>query len=127
MIAADRLPHIDEHSATIGAGAERTWQALLRTVEASVSAGGASRIARLLGCAQTEAGGPRPLAAGSTVPGFRVEAATEPREAPWPAATASPSTRWSSASTTWGPTARDCGRRPAPTFRASGGRPIRPW
>jgi hypothetical protein len=80
MLAADRLPHIDEHSATIGARPERTWEALLRAVDASVSAGGASRLARLLGCAETEAGGPRPLAAGSTVPGFRVEAATEPRE-----------------------------------------------
>jgi hypothetical protein len=80
MIAADRLPHIDEHSATIEAGAERTWEALLRTVEGSVSAGGATRLARLLGCSETEAAGPRPLAAGSTVPGFRVETATEPRE-----------------------------------------------
>jgi hypothetical protein len=80
MIESDLLPHIDEHSAVVGAGAERTWEALLRVVEGSVSADGAARFARLLGCADTEAGGPRPLAAGSTVPGFRVETATAQRE-----------------------------------------------
>jgi hypothetical protein len=80
MTPGDRLPHIDEHSATIAAGAERTWEALLRVVDGSFSAGVTPRFARLLGCADTEAGGPRPLATGSTVPGFRVETATERRE-----------------------------------------------
>jgi hypothetical protein len=34
----------------------------------------------LLGCADTAAAGPRPLATGSTIPGFHVAAAEEPRE-----------------------------------------------
>jgi hypothetical protein len=80
MTAGDRLPHIDEHSATIAAGAGRTWEALLRIVEASVSADRASRFARLLGCVDTDAAGPRPLSEGSAFPGFHVEAATEERE-----------------------------------------------
>ncbi len=80
MLESDRLPHIDEHSALVDAAVGPTWEALLRVVEGSFSAGGAGRFARILGCAETEAGGPRPLAAGSTVPGFRVEAATEGSE-----------------------------------------------
>ena len=45
-----------------------------------MSAAGAPRFARILGCADTEAAGPRPLAVGSAVPGFHVAAATEPAE-----------------------------------------------
>jgi hypothetical protein len=75
-----RLPHIDEHSLLVDAAPERTWSALLDVVEGSVSAGGAPRIARLLGCEEAVATGPRPLAVGSTVPGFKVESATGPRE-----------------------------------------------
>jgi len=80
MATPDLLPRIDEHSAVVGAAAGRTWDALLRVVEGSVSSGRAPPLARLLGCAETEAGGPRPLAEGSTIPGFRVDAATEPSE-----------------------------------------------
>lgn len=76
----DRLPHIDEHSATVAAGAERTWEALLGVVEGTVAGPAATRFARVLGCAETAPGGPRPLAAGSTVPGFRVQSASEGRE-----------------------------------------------
>jgi hypothetical protein len=36
--------------------------------------------ARLLGCADSEASGPRPLTEGSIVPGFRVVIADEPSE-----------------------------------------------
>lgn len=68
----DHLPHVDEHSATVGAGPEATWEALLRTVEASLSSGSAPRIAGLLGCADRTAAGPRPLQEGSSVPGFHV-------------------------------------------------------
>jgi hypothetical protein len=80
MTAAAALPYIDEHSARIGAGAGETWAALLRVVEASVSGAAAAAFARLLGCADTAAAGPRPLATGSTIPGFHVAAAEEPRE-----------------------------------------------
>lgn len=76
----ERLPYVDEHAAKVAAGRETTWEALLRVVEGSVSGAGATRFARLLGCADTEASGPRPLATGSTVPGFHVAAAEAPAE-----------------------------------------------
>jgi hypothetical protein len=78
--ATDRLPHLDEHSALVDAAPEVTWEALLRVVEATVGAGSAPRVARILGCADTAATGPRPLATGSTLPGFHVAAATAPAE-----------------------------------------------
>lgn len=76
----DHLPHVDEHSTTVAAGAEATWDALLRTVEGPLSSGQAPRFARLLGCADVAAAGPRPLARGSAVPGFHVAEAAAPRE-----------------------------------------------
>jgi hypothetical protein len=77
---AERLPYVDEHAAKVAAPREATWEALLRVVEGTVAGGGASRFARLLGCEDAEASGPRPLAAGSTVPGFRVASAEPPAE-----------------------------------------------
>lgn len=79
-VESDRLPHVDEHSAIVGAERGATWEALLRVVEGTVSSPGAPRYARLVGCADTEASGPRPLAVGSTVPGFHVAAAAAPAE-----------------------------------------------
>ena len=76
----ERLPHVDEHALTVDADREATWAALLRAAEASVSSAGAPRYARLVGCADTEISGPRPLAVGSAYPGFHVAAATEPAE-----------------------------------------------
>lgn len=78
--SSESLPYVDEHSVTIDADGEKTWSALLRVVEGTFGGGGTARFARLLGCADTAAGGPRPLAPGSTVPGFQVEAAEAPRE-----------------------------------------------
>jgi hypothetical protein len=80
MPAADRLPHVDEHSVQIEAGPQATWEALLRVAEGSVSSGAAPTLSRLLGSPDTAASGPRPLAVGSTVPGFHVAAATAPEE-----------------------------------------------
>jgi hypothetical protein len=77
-IPAD-LPHVDEHSIAIEATPNAAWDALLRVVEGSFSSGASRRGARLLGCTDTVASGPRPLAAGSTLPGFHVEAA-EPQQ-----------------------------------------------
>lgn len=77
--AAERLPYVDEHSTVVAAGRQETWEALLRTADASLAAPRAGRGARLLGCEDTEAAGPRPLAAGSTIPGFHVEVADQPR------------------------------------------------
>ena len=77
---AERLPHVDEHALEIAADREATWAALLRVVEATVSAGAAPRMARVLGCADTDASGPRPLAVGSTLPGFHIAVAEAPAE-----------------------------------------------
>ena len=76
----ERLPHVDEHSTTIDSDPGATWGALLRAAEAMVSGGPAPRLARLLGCADVDASGPRPLAVGSAVPGFHVAVAEPPRE-----------------------------------------------
>ncbi len=76
----ESLPYVDEHSALIGAGLDPTWEALLRVVEGSVSSPGATRWAGMLSCEDTTAGGPRPLAAGSTLPGFHVDVAEPGRE-----------------------------------------------
>jgi hypothetical protein len=78
--AASRLPHIDEHSLTVDADRGPTWDALLHVAEAAVSSGAAPRFARIVGCADTEPSGPRPLAEGSVLPGFHVDSATEPAE-----------------------------------------------
>lgn len=80
MNAAERLPHVDEHATIVGAGREETWAALLRAVDGSSSSGGASPFARLLGCADVAASGPRPLAEGSAVAGFHVARAQAPAE-----------------------------------------------
>lgn len=79
-MTAESLPHIDEHATTIDAGAGAVWEALLRVAEGSFSSAATGRFASLLGCADVDASGPRPLAAGSTIPGFRVEAAEPRRE-----------------------------------------------
>ncbi len=75
-----RLPHVDEHSAEIAAGPDAVWEALLRTVERSFGSTATGRVARLLGCADVDASGPRPLAAGSRFPGFHVETAERPTQ-----------------------------------------------
>jgi hypothetical protein len=69
---AEDLPWIDEHASEIDAPASVVWPALLRTVERMTAGGAAPRYARAVGCADAEAGGPRPLEVGSTVPGFHV-------------------------------------------------------
>lgn len=72
MDAAERLPFVDEHATEIAASRQATWEALLRVVEGTVTSGSAPRLARVLGCADTTASGPRPLAVGSALPGFHV-------------------------------------------------------
>jgi hypothetical protein len=77
---SNRLPHIDEHSSLISANPQDTWEAVLRVLEGSFGSAATGRVAHLLGCADTEASGPRPLSTGSTFPGFQVEAAERPAE-----------------------------------------------
>jgi hypothetical protein len=79
-VSAERLPYIDEHALVVEAAREATWTALARVVEGTVGAGAAPRVALILGCADTAAAGPRPLAEGSTLPGFHVAAAERPAE-----------------------------------------------
>jgi hypothetical protein len=77
---AERLPYIDEHAIEVAADRAATWEALLRVAEASVSNGFAPRFARLVGCADAAAAGPRPLTVGSAVPGFHVAVAEPDQE-----------------------------------------------
>lgn len=71
----ETLPYIDEHSTTIEADAQAVWSALARTVEDSFGGTAQALITRALGCADCANGGPRPLARGSTLPGFSVSTA----------------------------------------------------
>lgn len=74
------LPYRDEHTTVVAAGADDVWRSLGDTLDRSFSRPGANRYARLVGCADRTASGPRPLAEGSTIPGFRVAAAVPGRE-----------------------------------------------
>ncbi len=66
------LPWVDEHAIELDATPAVVWPALLRTVETMTAGRAAPRFARAVGCADTEAGGPRPLEVGSTLPGFHI-------------------------------------------------------
>ncbi|WP_128382380.1 hypothetical protein [Streptomyces cavernae] len=74
------LPYVDEHATVIAAGADDVWRALGETLDRSFSRPGAARYARLVGAPDRTASGPRPLAEGSTLPGFRVVTAVPGRE-----------------------------------------------
>jgi len=74
------LPYIDEHATVVAAEADDVWRGLGETLDRSFSRSGAAGYARLVGCADRTASGPRPLAEGSTFPGFRVVAAVPGRE-----------------------------------------------
>lgn len=65
----------DVHSTTIGAPPVEVWRAVLDQVEVL---GQPSWYVRLIGCRDRQPSGPRPLAAGSVVPGFRVATADPP-------------------------------------------------
>ncbi|MDN3352013.1 hypothetical protein [Actinomadura sp. DC4] len=67
-------PFLDEHRTVVAADAEEVWRALVETLDRTFSrAGGYARTVR---CADATSSGPRPLAEGSTIPGFRVASAT---------------------------------------------------
>jgi hypothetical protein len=66
------LPYLDEHATVIAAPADVVWRVLGETFERSFSHLGASGYVRLVGAADRLAPGPRPLAPGSTLPGFHV-------------------------------------------------------
>lgn len=70
-----QLPYLDEHATTIAAGVDAVWPVLLETIDRTFSRPHAIAYARTVRCADPTASGPRPLAEGSTIPGFRVTAA----------------------------------------------------
>ncbi|MFE9703303.1 hypothetical protein [Streptomyces sp. NPDC005930] len=74
------LPYIDEHATVVAAGVEDVWRGLSETLDRSFASPGMACYARLVGSADCTASGPRPLAEGSTLPGFRVLAAVPGRE-----------------------------------------------
>jgi hypothetical protein len=74
------LPYLDEHATVIEASAGVVWRALSEVLDRSFSGRGAVRYARLVGCADRAAAGPRPPAEGSTFAGFRVVDVTPERE-----------------------------------------------
>ena len=76
----EALPYVDEHMTLVAAGADVVWRGLLATLDGVTARPGASSYARLVGCADSAASGPRPLAVGSTIPGFRVLRAVPERE-----------------------------------------------
>lgn len=80
MTTSEQLPFVDEHSTEIAAEPDAVWKALLRVAEGSFGSAETSRVARLLGCADVSASGPRPLATGSAFPGFHVESAEQPHK-----------------------------------------------
>jgi len=74
------LPYIDEHATVIAAGADDVWRGLGEALDRAFSSPRTVAYARLVGSADRTASGPRPLAEGSTFPGFRVAAAVPQRE-----------------------------------------------
>lgn len=70
-----QLPYIDEHATDIAASVDEVWPVLLDTIDRGFARFGASGYARAVGCTDRTASGPRPLAVGSTLPGFHVTAA----------------------------------------------------
>jgi hypothetical protein len=74
------LPYVDEHATVIAAGADDVWRSLGETLDRSFSRPGMASYTRLVGSADCTTSGPRPLAEGSTFPGFRVVVAIPGRE-----------------------------------------------
>ncbi|WP_193241813.1 hypothetical protein [Streptomyces phaeolivaceus] len=75
------LPFVDEHTILVAADAEDVWWALAETLDWAFSRPSAVRCAKLVGCADHTAAGPRPPVEGATTfPGFRTATAIPPRE-----------------------------------------------
>jgi hypothetical protein len=69
LMQITQLPYIDEHATVIVATDDRVWSVLTDTLDQA--RGGIASFSRIVGCADFSASGPRPLAEGSTIPGFR--------------------------------------------------------
>ncbi|SDH71242.1 hypothetical protein [Nonomuraea jiangxiensis] len=70
-----QLPYLDEHATTIAADVHDVWPVLVEAVGRAFSGAATTLYARAIGCADHAESGPRPLAEGSTLAGFRVAAA----------------------------------------------------
>lgn len=71
-----QLPYLDEHATAIAASVDDVWLVLIETLDRTFSRTHMTSYTRTVRCADRTASGPRPLAEGSTIPGFRVAAAT---------------------------------------------------
>jgi hypothetical protein len=80
VLQVDELPFVDEHVTSIAASADTVWQVLLDDLDRQFSRVPATVYARVVGCAEVAASGPRPLAEGSSMPGFRVVTIVPPTE-----------------------------------------------
>jgi hypothetical protein len=69
------LPYLDEHATRIAVPVDDVWDALVENIDRSFSRFYVGGFAWVIGSPDREASGPRPLAEGSVVPGFRVVAA----------------------------------------------------
>jgi len=78
--AGERLSRVDEHSTSVEASPDATWDALLRVVGGSFASTRSERVARVLGCEDVAPAGPVPLSSGSVIPGFHVAVAERPHE-----------------------------------------------
>ena len=77
-IPIESLPFVDEHSVSVSASAEETWEALLETMGHRFANTFPGRLAvRQLGCIAKECRG-EPGEIGSTIPGFIVTRAVAP-------------------------------------------------
>ncbi|MEE1758651.1 MULTISPECIES: hypothetical protein [unclassified Streptomyces] len=66
------LPYVDEHTILVEADADEVWWALAEALDWAFSRPAAVRYAKLVGCADRTASGPRPPVEGETTfPGFR--------------------------------------------------------
>ncbi|MGW2823012.1 hypothetical protein ACWC24_18775 [Streptomyces sp. NPDC001443] len=74
------LPYLDEHATAITAETDEVWHVLAAALDRSFSRPGWATYTRLVGCVDRSVSGPRPLAEGSTFPGWRVVAADPGRE-----------------------------------------------
>ena len=74
------VPFVDEHDVMIDVPAEVVWESLVQQVSGLFGGHLAPRYARAVGCDDQSIGGPRPLAQGSTLPGFHVETFASPSE-----------------------------------------------
>ncbi len=76
-VPLESLPYVDEHSTTVAASPERTWEALLAVMGSYGKGAVNHRLAQALGCLADERSG-EPGEIGSTVPGFVVARSVPP-------------------------------------------------